>query len=196
MSASDQRPMSLFADYRPGESRAAPADLELVRAEARDVPALAEMTARREGRDPAEFEPRFRREIELDEDTHGLWVARTGGQTVAFARCGWIAQAADAQPNHEPEGWYLVGVIVAEPWRRRGIGRALTELRLDVLSQRAEEVFYIANLLNQASIDLHTRLGFEELTRDFHSPGIQFKGGRGALFRLDLARWRERRAGG
>ena len=43
-----------------------------------------------------------------------------------------------------------------------------------------------ANARNTASIELHERFGFEEITRRFSFPGLTFKGGEGILFRLRL----------
>lgn len=82
----------------------------------------------------------------------------------------------------------LGGVIVVDPWRRRGVGRALTRVRLEFLRPRAQEVFFVVNARNRASIDLHAAFGFEELTRDFEAPGVSFTGGVGILFRLDFGR--------
>lgn len=60
---------------------------------------------------------------------------------------------------------------------------ALTAHRLDWVRGRAEVVYYFANARNGATIDLHRRLGFEEVTRDFAIPGVAFEGGVGVLFR-------------
>jgi hypothetical protein len=39
-----------------------------------------------------------------------------------------------------------------------------------------------------ASVELHRRLGFEEVTRDFSFPGLTFEGGKGILFRAPITR--------
>jgi hypothetical protein len=49
--------------------------------------------------------------------------------------------------------------------------------------QRAGEVWFFANARNRASVDLHARLGFVEVTRDFAFPGVSFDGGVGVLCR-------------
>ena len=67
-----------------------------------------------------------------------------------------------------------------------GIGAALTRHRLKVLAEITSEVYYFANALNQPTIDLHAKLGFQELTTDFQLPGVIFSGGTGHLFRLAL----------
>ena len=73
-------------------------------------------------------------------------------------------------------------------FRRRGIGRNLTQVRLDWIRQRDSRAYYFANIRNQASIDLHRRFSFVEVTRDFIYPSTSFVGGVGALFRVDLNR--------
>jgi hypothetical protein len=57
--------------------------------------------------------------------------------------------------------------------------------RLGWLGQRANEVWCFANTRNQASIDLHSKYGFVEVTRDFSVEGVTFDGGNGTgiLFR-------------
>ncbi len=103
----------------------------------------------------------------------------------------YLSREADAVrdllPSSVPQGWYLTGVVVAEQFRRRGIGLRLTRERLRWISQRAPEAYYFANSLNVASIELHRPIGFEELQRDFHFPNTHFSGGVvGVLFRICL----------
>jgi aminoglycoside 6'-N-acetyltransferase I len=75
--------------------------------------------------------------------------------------------------------------MVDSRWRRRGLGDALTVARLGWVQQRANEVWYFANARNQASIDLHSKYGFVEVTRDFTAAGVTFDNGigTGILFR-------------
>jgi RimJ/RimL family protein N-acetyltransferase len=46
--------------------------------------------------------------------------------------------------------------------------------------------YYVANSVNLASIALHARLGFVELSRDFWYPDVSFTGGEGVLFGITL----------
>src|SRR5262249_19211851 len=85
------------------------------------------------------------------------------------------------------EGWYLSGVVVEPAYRRYGIGGQLTRWRMDWLSDKANEVFYFANSLNRASIDLHHKFGFDLILRNIHVPGCLFSGaGEGLRFRASL----------
>jgi GNAT superfamily N-acetyltransferase len=115
-----------------------------------------------------------------------LLVATAGGETCGFATAAWFEPPEGAPPDGAPAGWYLFGIIVREGWRRRGIGARLTEARLAWIAERADEAYYFANALNRASLDLHERLGFRELTRSFSFPGASFQGGTGVLSRIDL----------
>ncbi len=180
--------MSHYAPHAPGlRPDGLRYDTNRVRqAGARDVPAIARIHAEREGGDPTEAELRIRAEIE-GTATGRPWrvfVAEADGSVVAYGRARCLTHAEDDLPEALPEGWYLTGVVVAAPFRRRGIGAALTEARLRWLRRRAEAVHYVANLANAASIDLHGRYGFEEITRDFEYPRAGLRRGAGAAFRL------------
>ena len=178
---------NLFAEYDPHSHGEPLLDLELRRAEPGDIESLAQLSSARDGSGLEASIERFERELGTPGDSQ-LWIAQREDRRLAFARLSLLARPADCAPNHQPAGWYLGGVIVARAWRRRGIARSLTQLRLDFLATRAREVFYVVNATNRASIDLHTQFGFEEVTRDFHAPGVRFTGGVGILFRLDLCR--------
>jgi ribosomal protein S18 acetylase RimI-like enzyme len=117
-----------------------------------------------------------------------LLVAATDAQEiVGYGRVSRVAHQADARPDVAPEGWYLIGLIVDEAWRQRGVGRALTVARLEWLRERAADgVWCFTGARNAASIALHEALGFREVTRDFSFPGATFEGGVGVLLRLDL----------
>ncbi|WP_343320448.1 hypothetical protein AAFM46_12870 [Arthrobacter sp. TMP15] len=65
--------------------------------------------------------------------------------------------------------------------RRHGIARALTQARLDWSWERADSAWYIVDLSNRASIELHCQWGFAEVARaeKFHT--TSFTGGVGLL---------------
>ncbi|MFD4958558.1 GNAT family N-acetyltransferase [Microbacterium sp. NPDC058389] len=88
--------------------------------------------------------------------------------------------------DQAPPGHYLGGITVDPPWRRRGIGAALTDARLQWIAARADDAFYVVNLRNGASIDLHRRWGFTEVLRAPRLMGIEFEGGVGLLMRAHL----------
>lgn len=96
-----------------------------------------------------------------------LFVAERGGRPIGYSRVGWFSPPPDAPPNMVPEGWLLIGIVVDEAHRRSGVGRALTEARLDWIDARGGPAHYWANDDNVASIALHAAHGFAPIARDF-----------------------------
>ena len=173
-----------FATYepdRPGGRRAAPT---IRSATDSDVTAIARLAHEREGG----ALPDQLRAIEAQasgSDRLQLFVATLTDQVVAFGRLAYFVPDDDAPANTVPEGWLFAGLIVDPRYRRRSIGLALTEHRLQWLTGRAAHAHYFANAENQPTIDLHEKLGFVEVTRDFTFPGVSFSGrGVGVLFRI------------
>jgi ribosomal protein S18 acetylase RimI-like enzyme len=120
-----------------------------------------------------------------DEDRYVL-VARAEAEVVGYA--GVIRHEFTAEHPAAPSGYYLIGLIVAPAWRRYGVGERLTVERMRWVAERADEVFYFANVGNGATLDLHERLGFTEVTRDFTFPNAPLKPGTGVLLRASLSR--------
>ncbi|HEX8904291.1 MAG TPA: GNAT family N-acetyltransferase [Longimicrobiaceae bacterium] len=157
-------------------------------AEPDDVEALARIAAAREGQEIAEARETIARRLAEAAAGNGLLlVAVCGGEAVGYGGASLFSPPADAPTGCAPPGWYLSGVVVAPEWRRRGIGDRLTRERLEWIARRAGAAFYVANARNRASIALHARLGFAEVTRDFWFPNVAFTGGEGILFRVELS---------
>ena len=183
--------MSEFAIYdprAPGESRPPwPADAVIRPAGPDDATALGTISARREGREPAESIEGFATLLASTTTERDLVLcAELDGRVVGFGKAHRFLHPADAPANAAPEGWYLSGVVVDPAERRRGLGHALTDVRLRWIAARAPCAYYFASALNRVTIDLHARFGFVELTRDFWFPKAEFRGGIGILFRIDL----------
>ena len=114
-------------------------------------------------------------------------VAEHLGQDGATTIVGW------AQTYHHttlvdaaPAGHYLGGLTVDPDWRRQGIATTLTDARMAWISQRAEQVYYVVNASNDASINLHRHWSFVEVARAPRLTGILFAGGVGLLMRASL----------
>jgi ribosomal protein S18 acetylase RimI-like enzyme len=134
--------------------------------------------------------------LDLVQPERRLVVAALGERIVGYGRARLFEPGPEAPIDTAPRGYYLVGLIVRAELRRRGIGLALTQDRLDWIRGRAAEAWFFANARNSASIELHRRLGFAEAARSFSYPGVTFSGGEGILFHVSLGpRLRTRGAG-
>lgn len=112
----------------------------------------------------------FRRDI--DRSDRCLAVARVGDELIAYGRTAWFEPDAGAPANAAPAGYYLIGLVVAPSWRRRGVGAAIIQARLAWVAKRACEAWYFANVANRASIQLHEQAGFTTVTTDFWFPSV------------------------
>jgi RimJ/RimL family protein N-acetyltransferase len=110
-----------------------------------------------------------------------MFVAKVAGNIVGYGRVS--KRAENAIGPGMPGGYYLTGLLVDPAWRRRGIANALTRARLRWVFQRSNEVFYITDSTNEASLLQHATLGFQEVRR---VPGTDFTDGEAILVRLDV----------
>jgi GNAT superfamily N-acetyltransferase len=186
--------VSRFAEYSPRSddvSRLDSAQGLIIRAaRADDSEELGRISAARSGGDPRIAANSFKKLIARSARTGRALVltAEWEGRVIGFGKCKYFTPRPDAPANVAPEGWYLTGLIVTPNVRRRGVGRALTEARLEWIASRSGSAYYFANALNRVSIELHGQLGFVETTRDFAFPGVVFEGGPGVLYRCELPR--------
>jgi ribosomal protein S18 acetylase RimI-like enzyme len=184
--------MSKFAEYEPHRAHAlslGPADGLVIRlTTAADLPQVARIIAERDGGDAEAYLERLARDLEqiVEPPQKSLWVATLGPQVIAQARAGLFTPPEDSPPDVAPAGWYLLGVIVDPALRRRRVGDALTRARLEWIAHRSSCAYYFAAGINRATIDLHAKFGFVEVTRNFSFPGATFTGGPGVLFKCLL----------
>jgi ribosomal protein S18 acetylase RimI-like enzyme len=183
---------NFFATYRPRDAASAtpPPGLLFRPANITDLQQLAALCQERHRDDLDIHLEKFQKELTENPEwiKRLVLVAEAEGAIVGYGRAIYLEPPQDAPPNAAPAGWYLGGVIVSTPWRRRGIGLELTKRRLAWIAERTSEAFYFVNARNLVSIELHNKLGFEEVTRDFHVSGVSFTGGAGILFLIDLTR--------
>jgi ribosomal protein S18 acetylase RimI-like enzyme len=148
-------------------------------AEPADLPACAALSVSHSGGRVADAEQRLR--DELVRTDRWLLVAVVDGAVAGYGRTS-EHRPAQPGPRDAPAGFYLGGLVVHPARRRHGIGAALTRARMDQVFVVADEVWYFTSAVNSASIAMHARLGFAEVTRDFEFPGVTFTGGQGILF--------------
>lgn len=124
---------------------------------------------------------------DIDNPDRLLVIAESSDDVVGYGRAHLFEPPAGSAADVAPTGYYLAGVVVHPAHRRNGVGAALTRARLDWISRRSGEAWYFANARNTGSIALHEPFGFEEVTRAFSFPDVEFDGGEGILFRLELS---------
>ncbi|MBO0810223.1 MAG: GNAT family N-acetyltransferase [Actinobacteria bacterium] len=105
-----------------------------------------------------------------DGEQRALFVAETCGQVVGYGRVVSV-EADPAGQGTAPPGWYLLGLVVDDAWRRRGIGEALTTARMAWVSERSDRLYYFTDRGNLASQALHERLGFTRMPGTWVPPG-------------------------
>jgi GNAT superfamily N-acetyltransferase len=177
---------SHWATYQAdGDGEPGPEDIVIRPAVASDCRGVAAIVRERDSVPLADARAHCERDVAGADRL--LLVASVGGELAGFARAARWQRPPRGPDNIAPAGWYLLGVVVRDQWRRHGIALELTRRRLAWIAERADEAYYFSNARNRASIDLHSQLGFVEVTRDFAFPDASFEGGEGILFRVDLS---------
>lgn len=181
------RPEHNFVNYEPDEKRSgntlAPEQLLVRPAVVADIPGILETNEQSE-QDAAGLLPLAEA---ISDQARLVVVACVDGNIVGWAKTHYWEHTDGVAPA----GHYLGGVLVKPEWRRRGIGVALTEVRLDWIWERAAVASYVVNAANLASIDMHKRWGFRmvESAPKFHN--TEFFGGVGLLMRAERPRKRD-----
>ncbi|MGA7203534.1 MAG: GNAT family N-acetyltransferase [Specibacter sp.] len=167
--------MNGFAPYSPGHQPGTATTAEIRAAVSGDITAMLSVQAGSGRASPtaASFE------AATNDDARLVVVALLDGVLVGWGMTHYFAGG----DGTAPAGHYLGGVTVAPSWRRRGIGAALTQARLDWIWQRADTAWYVVNPANRASIALHSRWGFTEVARAAKFHTTEFTGGVGLLMR-------------
>lgn len=167
-----------FAEYLPNRRQdeaalGGPVDVRV--ATSGDIDAISEIDTKA-GHSPADIAAMA---TAILDENRLVVVASTGCNVVGWGKTHFWSYA-DGQA---PGGHYLGGVTVLPEFRRHGIARTLTQVRLNWIWARADSAWYIVNPSNQASIDLHREWGFAEVARAAKFHTTSFTGGVGLLLR-------------
>ena len=157
-------------------------------AEARDVPGIisVELAAKRVGTGGVDrFEAAL---VGAMADSERLVLVAAAQVTAAAVENSTIVAWAkthhwDYSDGPAQAGHYLGGITVAPGYRRRGVAVELTQVRLDWIWKRASEAWFVVNVRNEASLELHRRWGFREVARGSSFHTVTFDGGEGILLR-------------
>ncbi len=105
-----------------------------------------------------EWQQRLTRDVVLAD--RWLFVSHVQTDVVGYCRLNLVASDTPA-----PDGYYLVGLVVAEQHRRGGVGAALMQLAIQQARQVTDQLWSFYGEANRASAALHGRLGFVEQLR-------------------------------
>ena len=162
-----------------------------------DTEALARLSVREYGGSLARYDVNLTHELlEAEDDPEQLILtASLHGEAVGYARARYHRPPPEWRQRRDvaPHGWYLTGVLIDPLVRRMGLGALLTQARLEHIFTRADEVLYFTHQENVASIELHRRIGFQELGRGLRFAGAQLNN-RHIIYHLPLSSWRRSRA--
>jgi GNAT superfamily N-acetyltransferase len=185
--------MSQFEEYTPDKNRHDKQEIlrkmTIREANLRDCNKLARLQLARAPDNYDKVLAKFKNEISgLSHLNKLLMIAEMEQVIIGYARASYFIPSDYQDSRNCPEGWYLAGVLIDQAYRRLGVASAFTSYRLDWIAERADKAYYFANAQNRVSIELHQKFGFEELTRDFVYPKVEFEGGDGILFVVNLAK--------
>lgn len=117
------------------------------------------------------------------------YLAYLDNELLSFAGARKYEQSTDENmygtSNLLPSGWYLRGLKVHPDWRRRGLGKEITLLRLKWLSERSDHSFVFLDDENKITVPMYYQLGFKEVSRgwEFSEPNRIAKGKKGLLLK-------------
>jgi aminoglycoside 6'-N-acetyltransferase I len=110
----------------------------------------------------------------LHDDKRHFVLALVDERVVGFGHTKLVEHDSSSHSEGAPPpGWYLSGVTVDPDYRRRGVGTALTHVRLDRLRGKTDVVYYAAEPENIATLELHSRFGFSPTGRLVNVPGAE-----------------------
>lgn len=95
--------------------------------------------------------------------------------------CGYARIKKHSKEDTEPSGWYQMGIVVKDKYRRFGIATKLCLAR-DAWPKNCDRIYCFINSSNLASIDLHLKLGFVLINNNFKFPNVEFNQGVGYLY--------------
>jgi len=104
---------------------------------------------------------RSRFERDLANPQRQFLVATVDASVVGYGHTTLHSDKSEDETTSSPTGYFLSGLLVSPAHRRKGLGILLTIARIDELRQLTDVIYYRAEPSNQATINLHSRLGFK-----------------------------------
>jgi predicted N-acetyltransferase YhbS len=129
----------------------------------------------------ADWEQRLMRDVSGQDRT--LIVATVDAEVVGYTRLGLVESESPA-----PDGFYLLGLVVAVTHRRHGVAEAVIGHAIQEARRRTDVLWSFFDVENGASAALHAHMGFVEQARGVIGfPGLS-PDSRDVLVNLDFTR--------
>ncbi|HOC13311.1 MAG TPA: GNAT family N-acetyltransferase [Propionicimonas sp.] len=132
----------MFAPYSPGRGEQ-PIQVAVVDLATEQIARCVEIVLQREGGHSDAWRSRLEKAPTAPDQV--TLVALVETQVVGYGSARRLTPRTLKPDAAVPDGWYLTGVIVDRPSRRRGVASRLTEARLRWLSGRTGRVWYFVS---------------------------------------------------
>ncbi len=187
-----------YATFNPEhKSDALPSDISFRLAKIEDCEAIASLLyATNSDTTLDEYIQRTQREIEkynTSEDLYRVFVSCLNNDIIGYCRFFHSALIPKEKKIHRtPEGLYLMGIIVRDDMRGKGVADFMSRKRFDYLQGLGiHEVYSAVASQNIASHSMHMSFGFTPIKyniQGFHS--ITFPCGSGTLYKKAISQYK------
>lgn len=127
------------------------------------------------------------REIQTFSDgkEYGLFIASKGPHVIGFCRYYFSRSVPKEKIKFDhPDGCYCMGMMVDPKYRRHNVAKFLWDNRMKwIQGLGVKQVYSIVACDNSASLRMHQKFGFDEVSRAAGYMNVSFDCGEGILFK-------------
>ena len=131
------------------------------KAKSNDITACASLISSHVSGDLEEWQSKF--EQDLANPQRLFLDATVNDLVVGYGHTTFHTDALEDGAKSSPTGYFLSGLLISPAHRRQGLGERLTVARIDEMRQVTNVIYYLAEPDNLATIELHSRLGFQRI---------------------------------
>ena len=153
-------------------------EIVIRKATSNDMVACALLISDHVSGDLEEWQSQF--EQDLANPQRLFLVATVDDSVVGYGHTTFHSETLEDEAKSIPAGYFLSGLLISPEHRRQGLGELLTVARIDEMRRVANVIYYRAEPDNLATIELHSRLGFQRIG------SVERDGKEYSLFSLEL----------
>lgn len=173
------------------KSASLPLNLEFKIADESHFDQIVKLMCERNPLDSLEtIQTKTNREIKLNKEDplYWLYVATIKDEVVGFCRFYHSDGLPESRKKFPaPAGWYGMGILVANIWRRKNIARYLTNERINRLKElKATSLYSVVDSTNLTSRKMHEEFGFKKVEEARGFLNLDFKDQIAYLYKLTL----------